>query len=263
MLSNIVFLLPISGDKFYLGLDKLFNSHNSYTPINNGFTLKASNPINAFPLITFIKGSIDKIQVKFLDEYDHDLLEPQIQGLFTEYGNVNNSNTITLEELINKLTEHVINIDHVGINIPSKYFSFNHWNKIVNILSKQCNIYRYPDGKDWPFIIPATKYEHITDITEFLSDRVPKFELVYERFCENPIIQFDIQTDLNRSEAIKLFPDPTGISYPNLANIFRTVFIHHPLGPFFIRFDIRFKSNEKANDWNTGRWLVQNGGRIR
>lgn len=170
---------------------------------------------------------------------------------------------LPISELYDRLRGHITRIDHTGINLPSALVSRVSWEQFISELARNCNLYRYPSGEDWPFILPATEEEFIHDISDFPIGREPKFELVYDTYSLVPTIQIDIETDLLRSEVEQLFPEPYGISFPDLANYFRTVYIDHDWPGLAIRFDLRFKNDKPDGDWETGKWLVVDGGRIR
>lgn len=169
---------------------------------------------------------------------------------------------LPIDELYKRLSGHLVRIDHTGLNLPSSELTKENWQTYLNTLAGQCNLYRYPSGEDWPFILPVTKGEFTSDITEFPIGREPKFELVYDTYSIVPTIQIDVETDLLRTEVENLFPEPYGVSFPELADYFRTVYVDHDWRGLSIRFDIRFKENNPSNDWNTGKWLVEDGGRI-
>lgn len=180
-------------------------------------------------------------------------LQPSSLGLFR----------LPLEELCSRLDGHVIRIDHTGINLPTKLVTSDEWQHFIQYIAQQANVYNYPTGENWPFILPATREEHDSDITHFPIGREPKFEIVYDSFSPVPTIQIDVETDFERKEIERLFPQPYGISFPDLADFFRTVYIHHEWPGLNVRFDLRFKNDEPVGDWETGKWLVKDGGRIR
>jgi hypothetical protein len=170
---------------------------------------------------------------------------------------------LDIKELMARLKGHIVRIDHTGVNLSSALMLRETWEQFTGELAKQTNLYKYPTGEDWPFILPATKEEHETDITQFPVGREPKFELVYDTYSPVPTIQIDIETDLTRPQVEELFPEPYGVSFPDLADYFRTVYVHHEWRGLDIRFDIRFKNDEPNGDWETGRWLVAEGGRLK
>lgn len=169
---------------------------------------------------------------------------------------------LPIAELYNRLKGHIVRIDHTGINLPSALVEREEWEQLINKIASSSNLYRYPTGEDWPFILPATEAEHVNGIKEFPAGREPKFELVYDIYSPVPTIQIDIETDLLRTEIEQLFPDPYGVSFPDLADYFRTVYIDHEWPGLAIRFDLRFKNDNPRGDWETGKWLIEDGGRI-
>lgn len=170
---------------------------------------------------------------------------------------------LPIAELYNRLKGHVVRIDHTGINLPSALAAKGEWEQFVHKIASNSNLYRYPTGEDWPFILPATEAEYTNDIDVFPAGREPKFELVYDTYSPVPTIQIDIETDLLRAEIEQLFPEPYGVSFPDLADYFRTVYIDHEWSGLAIRFDLRFKNDNPGGNWETGKWLVKDGGRIR
>jgi hypothetical protein len=138
----------------------------------------------------------------------------------------------------------------------------HNWEKMVRSLANSTAIYHYPQEDAWTFIIPSTQEELKNDIRDFCLGREPKFELVYEEYSESPILQFDLETDLKRHKVEELFPAPIGESFKGLENFFRAVRVKSPWKGIGIRFDIRFLDESSHSDWNTGKWLVEKGGRI-
>ncbi|PZS11883.1 MAG: hypothetical protein DLM55_00535 [Acidimicrobiales bacterium] len=169
---------------------------------------------------------------------------------------------LPMSELVKRLRGHIVRIDHTGVNVPSALISGESWVQFTHNVAGQANLYKYPTTDMWPFILPAKQEEHETDITQFPAGREPKFELVYDTYSSIPTIQIDIETDLTRPQVEQLFPEPYGISFPDLADFFRTVYVQHSWPGLAIRFDIRFKCDQPG-DWETGKWLVNEDGRIR
>ncbi len=77
------------------------------------------------------------------------------------------------------------------------------------------------------------------------------------------MLQFSFGTDLSRAEIEARFPAPEGIAFPELEDIFRTVYVTHPWSHLITRFDLNYQSEDMVSDWDTGEWLVAYGGRIR
>ena len=103
-----------------------------------------------------------------------------------------------------------------------------------------------------------------TDITNFSVKRTPKFELVHDKYTKSPIFQFALETDLSRMES-------GGVSLTRSASRSQgwTRFLDHY--SFVIPGKRRWPSgsiytiNRQArelSDWETGEWLVVNGGRM-
>jgi hypothetical protein len=169
---------------------------------------------------------------------------------------------LPIAELYERIKDRMIALDHTGLNIPASFINRATWDDLTERLATVCNLYRYPE-EEWPFILPATEEEHVTDIRHFIPGRTPKFELVYDSYIQKACLQFAIDTDLTKEEAEEKFPPPLGFAIPGLEDIFRTVFIQSPWDDdLMIRIDLNFKSDETGpSDWQTGEWLVRNGGR--
>ena len=169
---------------------------------------------------------------------------------------------LALPELARRLAGHLVRLDHTGVNIPTTLVDRAGWDDLLRHLAAIATVYRYPTGEDWPFILPATDAEFAGAITDFAANREPKFELVYDSYARDPIIQISVETDLRRPELEALLPEPYGIAFPDLADIFRTVFVHHPWPGLQLRFDLYYRSDTPVDPWTSGEWLVTQGGRI-
>lgn len=292
MLQNITYKFPDNTESdraFFQSLSSLLlELPNAQFQEDKGIEIKASQPANTLPVTIFTQSSVPFPQIHFdaTPELALNLGNLQINPTSTGYKVEGNGFTqiltkqdslgayyelqtptftiyrLATEELVSRLKGHIVRIDHTGLNLPSALVSRKVWEQFVGDVAKQANLYKYPTGEDWPFILPATSAEHEADITKFLVGREPKFELVYDTYSPVPTIQIDIETDLTRSQVEELFPEPYGISFPELADYFRTVYVHHDWLGLDIRFDIRFKNDEPGGDWETGRWLVVDGGRL-
>lgn len=288
MLKTIIFSFPktTASTSFFKNLATLLGELPNALIEQDTITLNAAQPEQALPSTVFQQSNIPFPQLHFdIDDLQLELgnfainpgkdfnitpfkLLPSVvkRDKLGEYTKVDADGQILyhlpITELCNRLKGHVTRIDHTGINLPSALVSKQTWTQIINKLASNSNAYRYPTGEDWPFILPATEKEFNSDITSFPAGREPKFELVYDTFSPVPTVQIDIETDLLRSEIEQLFPAPYGVSFPDLADYFRTVYIDHEWPGLAIRFDIRFKNDNPVGDWETGRWLVEDGGRI-
>jgi hypothetical protein len=169
---------------------------------------------------------------------------------------------LPMGELHRRLRGHLVGIDHTGVILPTAGVTRTSWDMLLTALAAGSNLYRYPTGEPWPFILPATDTEFTTAITHFTLGRVPKFELVYDSHVRHPLIQFDFETDLTRAEIEARFPEPYGRAIPGLAQFFRSVYLFHPWPRLTIRVDLRYHSDGPPSDWDTGAWLVTAGGRM-
>jgi hypothetical protein len=290
MLKTIAYTFPqtASDTKFFKNLVALLGQLPNATIEQNSISLTAIQPKQALPVTIFRQGNVpfpqvhfdgsDNLQLKlgnFAINPDQDVSIDTVKPLpktikhdgLGEYFEVDAGGQVIfrlpITELCSRLQGHITRIDHTGINLPSALTPKDTWEQFISKLAASCNLYRYPTGEDWPFILPATKYEFAHDIQSFPVGREPKFELVYDTFSPVPTIQIDIETDLLRTEIEQLFPEPYGVSFPDLADYFRTVYIDHDWPGLAIRFDLRFKNDDPAGDWETGAWLVNDGGRLR
>lgn len=166
-----------------------------------------------------------------------------------------NLQNITLDKFSTLIKNHINGIDHTGIVIFENNMKYELFNNKIKKITKNCNLYKYPNEKKWSFILPSTYKEIENEIVNFTQVRAPKFEFVFVKDKGNITIQIDIHTNLNKIELEKLFPHPIGIVFEGLEEYFRSVFIYSQL-PFILRFDLRYKEKNIINDWNTGKYLV-------
>lgn len=176
---------------------------------------------------------------------------------------VDHTGPLSMTVLYSLLNGHIADLDHAGANLPSRDMKEEQWEALMRSLSRITNLYRYP-GEAWPFIIPATEQEFRDDISELHAVRMPKFEWVYDGYASLPVFQFALVTDFTRAELEARFPAPSGFSIPGLESIFRSVHVDSPWREALsIRVDLYYKRQQEApTDWETGAWLVQEGGRI-
>ncbi|MCR8845920.1 hypothetical protein NQ117_19750 [Paenibacillus sp. SC116] len=176
----------------------------------------------------------------------------------------NNDNFLPIDKLHALLKGRVVGVDHTGVNLPISIIPRLEWERVLNILASHSNVYHYPE-EEWPFIIPADEAEFKEDITSFDRKRTPKFELVYDQYASKPALQFALETNIPRAEMEELFPAPSGFSIPGLEEIFRSVLIQSPWNELLtIRIDLYYLAPEEAelSDWETGEWLIREGGRV-
>ncbi|MDB5079913.1 MAG: hypothetical protein JWP00_1837 [Chloroflexi bacterium] len=171
-------------------------------------------------------------------------------------------NLLALEQLYARLKGHLVRADHFGVNLPVSLVDRPEWTELLNKLAGQTNLYRYPEGFEWPFILPATGQEFETEIKSFVAGRHPRFELVYDEYLQYPLYQFALVTDLTKGELEKRFPAPYGMAISGLDSILRSVFIFHPWPGLGVRFDLYYAGDGSLDNWQSGEWLVRQGGRI-
>ena len=169
---------------------------------------------------------------------------------------------VEMADLTRRLAGHVKRVDHTGVNLPACTTSPEQWRDLVGALASASTMYRYPTGEEWPFVLPSTPAELSSDIRDFVVGREPRFELVHDEALTQTEWQFALWTDLTRIELDLLFPEPEGLTFPGLEDIFRVVPIHHPWPGLGIRFDLCYRIEDGPSDWETGEWLVREGGRI-
>lgn len=186
------------------------------------------------------------------------------QGVYIEvHGEEDFPALLSIEEVYRRLRGHVTYLDHTGLNLPTSARFEHSWDMLTTRLAATANLYHYPTGEPWPFLLPATDEEFATDIQYFTTGRGPKFELVHDPSLRYPLIQIDIHTDLPRAEIERRFPEPYGRAIPGLDAFFRSVYLFHPWPGLSFRVDLRYRDDGPPSDWDTGAWLVTAGGRIR
>ena len=219
-------------------------------PNKNEIHLMSASGLN--PRTVFrIDDTVNYIKMNIGDKKYFDLLD---RG---KSGNPYNVQKQQMADIARKLAGHIKRIDHTAINLPTSLYSEAEWNELINYLSSRANMYNYPTGEPWPFLLPATELENKNNITNFTILRDPKFELVYDE--DTVTIHIDMETDLSKDEVEKLFPDNQGVYFDILKNIYKAIYLDFD-DKIDIRIDIRFKCEH--GDWENGKWLVQEGGRI-
>jgi hypothetical protein len=166
---------------------------------------------------------------------------------------------LPLGTVCERLKGHILWLDHTGVNLPARAVGRANWHELIGTLAAASNMYRYPTGEEWPFIIPATAGEFAMDITDPQPVRRSKFELVYDATLCNPLIQIDIATDLTRATIEALFPEPYGVGLAGLDQYFRSVYVDHPWPGLAFRFDLGYRSDQPGD---MAGWLIHEGGRI-
>jgi hypothetical protein len=273
MLQQITYLFPntAASRAFFEAAAHLFTQAPGATAQADRLMLAPTNPPAALPITSLRTVEVEFPQLVFETEQWIDLpigplhlrssMVPNRPSAPASETTAPAQTLLPIEEVYRRLDGHVTRVDHTGLNIPAATLDRAGWERLLQQLSAVSNLYKYP-GEDWPFILPATEQEFQTDIHQFVTGREPKFELVYDRWTPHPLFQFALGTDLTRPEVEALFPKPYGVAFPGLGDIFRTVFLAHPWPGLTIRFDLLYRA-EGVSDWDTGEWLIKEGGRIR
>ena len=168
-----------------------------------------------------------------------------------------NIKRLNINDVSNKLSGHIKRIDHTGINLPTVLFDELEYQNLLDYFSSNGNMYSYPTGEPWPFLLPATEHEHENEITNFKILREPRFEFVYDKYTNTVGIQIDIETDLSKNEIEDLFPKDQGVYYKGCT--FKAIYLDYSEN-LDIRLDVRYKST--YGDWESGEWLVCEGNRM-
>jgi hypothetical protein len=179
-----------------------------------------------------------------------------------EQGDDDSLALLPIDALYQRLQGRVVRLDHTGVNLPTMDNHRRSWDMLNHDLATSGNLYRYPSGEPWHFLLPATDEEFLTGIQSFAVGRGPKFELVHDPTLRHPLIQIDIHTDLPRIEVERRFPAPYGVALPGLDAFFRSVYLSHPWPGLSLRVDLRYRDDGPPSAWDTGEWLVTAGGRI-
>ncbi len=257
-LSEITFRLPASPESSAF-LDELRTLLAEVTYAESAavdrLTLTPPQPAGARPVTTFALADVPAPEIAF--DTGRSI------GVRSDGTTDRPEPSIDLAELARRLRGHVQRVDHTGVNLPARVTSPEQWGDLVTAIAATATMYRYPTGEPWPFVLPSSTDELHDGIQDFVVGREPRFELVYDEWLTRTQWQFALWTDLTRADLESLFPEPEGITFPGLDEIFRVVEIRHPWPGLSIRIDLCYRSDDSPNDWETGEWLITEGGRIR
>ncbi|MGW1672492.1 hypothetical protein [Streptomyces sp. NPDC002324] len=268
-LSEITFLLPDAPESHrFLGeLRSLFAevayadlTGSARTPdrVGNRLTLTPPRPADARPVTAFELADVGAPEVAF---GAHLSVSARAAADTRETRAL--PARVDLADLTRRVAGHVRRVDHTGVNVPACVTSREQWHELVSAIASTSTMYRYPTGEDWPFVLPSTSDELLDDIHDFVVGREPRFELVHDQWLTQPQWQFALWTDLTRPELEQLFPEPEGMTFPELEEVFRVVPVRSPWPGLDIRFDLCYRTEDGPSDWETGAWLVSEGGRVR
>jgi hypothetical protein len=167
---------------------------------------------------------------------------------------------LTSEDLRQKFKGHILRLDHTGVEYPSGLLERRVWDALLQGLVTVCNLYAYPTGEDFLFVLPADEDEFVDEIERFTLARGPKFELTYG-YTQIPTLQFSLDTDLVRAEAETLLPVPVGFTLAGV-DTFRSALLTHPWPGLEVRLDFNFHVDGQPTPWDTGEWIVREGRRM-
>ncbi|MBT4791448.1 MAG: hypothetical protein HON90_07745 [Halobacteriovoraceae bacterium] len=262
-IEKIVYNFPINyldSIKQFAILGRIFESSKNYKKDNTQVLLSTlshkSSPVTEFKLVHQSHSSIQFILSDESIAYEFG------ENIFINEKS-NNKEHLGLEEFFKILTPKLGQVDHTGILISKNRLDENTWKNLIGKLGCQSNLYSYPTGEDWPFLLPATEIEFSTEIIDFSQKRLPKFELVYVKERCPVTIQIDMETQFTKSELENLLPEPLGFCFTGLGQYFRSVYVNTSWPGFILRFDLRYKEEGSVHSWNSGQWLVEEGLRLK
>jgi hypothetical protein len=275
-LSQITFQFPAGqpeADAFFSNLARLLDEVPKSTLESDQLVIEPSRPADTAPRLAIRQANVNYPTVVFETV---EPLELAVGNLLLHGSSVmgrasaqpaenveQGSERLLMKALYDRLQRHIVRLDHLGVNIPAALVDRETWDSLIRQVAGISNIYRYPTGEEWPFILPSTDAEFEDDITQFPPGREPKFELVYDEHSQEPTLQIDVGTNLTRQELEELLPEPYGQTFPGVGEYFRSVFVAHPWPGLAIRLDLRYRSEGEPDVWETGEWLVTEGKRIR
>ncbi|MBT4762912.1 MAG: hypothetical protein HOO06_14555 [Bdellovibrionaceae bacterium] len=215
----------------------------------------------SLPLTTFELSDGSQMCVKFI-LCDGTVLYEFGSNIFEDNIVKNGFSHLNLKQFSKLLPKGLGQIDHTGLVISEDKISRVEWDNLMDTLGSHSNFYSYPTGEDWPFMLPATKMEFTNNIEIFEEKRLPKFELVHMKNTMSTIIQIDMETEYTQKQLLELFPDPVGICFSGLEKYFRSIFVNTWWPGVTFRFDLRYNEEIDIHEWNSGKWLAQEGKRI-
>lgn len=165
-----------------------------------------------------------------------------------------------LVKFVQLLKGHILRLDHAGVELPSEAVQQEKFDNLIEVAGKYSNLYRHPNGEEWPYLLPASYDEFRSEIHEFKKPRTPKLELTYG-FVQVPSIHFHVVTDLSREFVEAYFPSQYGTNLAG-ATTYRTVYTEQPWPGLLLRFDLTYFTGNAVTEWDSGEWLVKRGVRV-
>jgi hypothetical protein len=277
-LTSVSFMFPRTTPEehsVYAGLTELLMDVPGSTHGRSKVVLRSSVVPDALPITSIQQSDVGYPQVLIEGVEAFDIVVGQfhladaptvIQASIASAGAPGvHPHPLALNEIVRQLRGNVVGVDHAGVNLPAASVRQQQWDDLITNLAARSNMYRYPTGEPWPFVIPATEAEYEDDIRHFVPGRPPKFELVYDAYLpmDTIVLQFDLATTLSRAELERRFPAPYGLGLPGLEEYFRSVYAQHPWSNLAIRLDVNYAPTGDKDEEGFDAWLVREGGRIR
>ncbi len=270
-LQRITFLFPNNAPEWYGHLAGLLQMTPGSDFAGDRVTLAPDFPAGGLPVTAINIGRVSVPRVLF---YGLEDLHLQVGNLLLESGppqgrvepqmagNVPEEHlAMSLENVYLQFSEHLLGLDHSGVDLPPKLLGAEDWRSLVRRVAESANLYTYPTGEPWRFVLPTNQAEYLRAIVLSSGYREPKFELAYDNIAPWPGIQFHLRTELTAEQVAARLPEPYGFSLPG-AETFRSVYVQHPWPGLLIRFDFSFRHPAGPNEWDTGEWLVKRGRRV-
>lgn len=255
MLEKVEFIFPKNDENIEL-FDLISNLLKGITYVKNleGKEILMQS-LNLKPAIVFKLGNVNEMRwhignKKYLNFLNRKANHIRIQSEIKK---------LSLQEVLLKLSRNITRIDHIGINLPTNLVDQKEWEDLIKDIASISNLYNYPTGEPWPFLLPATKEENKKEITNFEMIREPRLELVYDKYTDVITIHFDLETDLSKDEVENLFPKDKGVYFENLENVYKAIYLKYSQD-IDIRLDVRYKCIH--NRFESGEWFVSRGKRI-
>ncbi len=270
-LQRISYLFPSNHTDWYGYLSGLLQMVPGSDFSGSRITLAPSFPAGGLPVTSTNTGRVNLPRVLFFGPED---LRVQVGNLLLESGppqgavepvsavNVPEAHlAMPIQDVYLQFHEHLLGLDHTGVDLPPQRLPQEAWQRLVQRLAQSANLYTYPSGEPWRFVLPSNQGEYLRKIELGSGYREPKFELAYDGYAPLPGIQFHLRTELTREQVAARLPEPYGFQLPG-AQTFRSVYVQHPWPGLLVRFDFGYRHLSGPTDWDTGEWLVKEGRRV-
>ncbi len=270
-LQRITFLFPNNVPEWYASLAGLLQMVPGSDFTGDRITLAPDFPTGGLPVTAINTGRVTVPRVLF---YGLEDLHVQVGNLLLESGppqgqvepqpaeNVPEEHmAIPLQDVYQQFHEHLLGMDHTGVDLPPQLLSPDDWQRLNQRVAGASNLYTYPTGEMWRFVVPANQGEYLREIELSEGYREPKFELAYDDYARLPGIQFHLRTELTAAQVAARLPEPYGFQLPG-AETFTSVYVQHTWPGLLIRFDVGYRHLAGPTDWDTGEWLVKEGRRV-